>query len=270
MAPLSFPLFIWKNHRGLALFSVIFIATLQFLIVKLVADIDIAPIVSAVLEQLPPRVRSFINEQFLTLLSVQGAAAFGLNHPLALILLAINAVGIPLRDLAGGIESGGMEWLLSHPLTRTRLLLSLWTTAAVMLLVIVAGAVAGALSGILIYHQLTLDLFRKLLQIGANLWLLFLFIHSYTLLLAVFAREGSKTGIRSAAITLSCYLLHFFDKIWDFLSFSKPFNFFNYYTPQDLMFEQGNLGLNAAVLSTLSLVCLGAAVYQFNRRDIPG
>lgn len=270
MSKLSYPRFIFKNHRGLILFSVIFICAFQFLIIKLITTIDTRPIISAILEQLPAQMRMFLTQEFLTVLSVEGAAAFGFNHPLVLILLAINALLIPTRDIGGEIESGTMELLLAYPLRRSELLISLWMTGAVILLLIISAAYGGSLAAISIFYELHRDFAFKMLQIAANLWLLFVVIFSFTLLLATFGKEGGKIGTRAAAVILTFYLLHFLSSIWNALEFSKPFNIFTYYQPAKLMFDQDSFWLNSLVLIVLAGICLSISLKQFNRRDIPG
>jgi ABC-type transport system involved in multi-copper enzyme maturation permease subunit len=270
MSKFTYPLFIWKNHRGLVIFSLIFITAMQFLIIRLITTFDTVSIVSAIMDQLPPQIRMFLTQEFLTVLSVEGAAAFGFNHPLVLTVLAINAIILPTRDLAGEIENGTMELLLSYPLRRTTLLFSLWISGSVLFLAIIGGGFVGSITAISIFYQLNFHFFLKLLQIVFNLWLLFVLIFSFTLLLATFGREGSKTGARAAAITLVFYLLHFLSAIWETLKFTRPFNIFTYYQPAKLMFELESVWVNVFVLTVLTGICLTASLRQFNRRDIPG
>ena len=111
-------------------------------------------------------------------------------------------------------------------------------------------------------------IFVKLIQIGFNLWLFFVLILSYTLLIATFGKKGSKAGNISAVITLVFYLLHFLSQLWSTIEFTIPFNVFTYYEPQKLMFGQGNIILDTAVLGSLIIVCLFLSAWQFNTRDI--
>ena len=270
MNRLSYSLFIWKSHRGLALFSIIFIAALQFVIIELITSFDTAPIISAILKQIPERFRFIFGEQLVTLLTVRGAASFGFNHPLVLVLLSINAIIIPAKHISGEIEGGTLELLLSYPLTRTRLCVSLWASAVLYLFFIVASAFVSSLLAITIYKYFTFDFLFKMLQIGINLWLLAVLIMSYTLLISTFGKEGNKTGTFSAAITLVFYLIFFLSSIWDSIEFTKPFNIFTYYQPQSLMFDQQSFLLNFGVLITLIGICLLISIKQFNKRDIPG
>lgn len=270
MNNLTYVTFVWKNHRGFALFSMVVIAAMQLIIINLISSMDTLSIITVLLEQLPEQFQALISEQFLASLSLKGAAAFGFQHPLVLALLAINAINVPTRHIVGEIESGTLELLLAYPIRRTRLLLSLWLAAGSLLLLVVCGSLVGSFSALGLIHEFSLDVAIRMLKIAGNLWLLFLFIMSYTLLLATFGREGSKIGLYGAGITLIFYFLDLLSTLWDAVDFTKPFNIFTYFQPQKLMFDQRSFWLHYAVLSTLIAICLFISVRQFNRRDIPG
>jgi len=271
MRKLAYPRFIWKSHRGFALFSMLFIAGMQFLAIRIVTAFDVKPIIQAILEQLPEQARLFMAEAFLTqLLSVNGAAAFMLNHPAVLALLAVNAMLVPSRHLAGEIESGTLELLLSLPLRRKSFILRLWGSGAGLLLAIVFMAWCGSLAGVAVWHNLTVKFALNILKIGINLWFLGVVIMTYTLLLSTFSREAGKAISYAAAITLVFYLLNFLSRFLAALAITQPINIFTYYRPQELALGQSGLITNAAVLGMATVVLLTASLWQFQRRDIPG
>jgi ABC-type transport system involved in multi-copper enzyme maturation permease subunit len=254
---MSYFYFIWKSHRSFLLFSMIIIPLLQFLILRLVTAIDHSSIIMYLIEQLPENVQAKFGN-FTSMLTVEGAAAFGLNHPLVLVILSIGAITIPSRHIAGEAETGTLELVLSFPVKRIKLLMNLWTSAAVFLFLIIFCALCSSL--------LSINIFK----IGCNLWLLFVFIMSLTMVLSSFEKEGNKVGIRVAGIALVFYLLHYLSSLWNAIQFTKPFNIFTYYQPEDLMTGQRSFLLHFMVLSSLILLCLLVSIYQFNRRDIPG
>ncbi len=141
---------------------------------------------------------------------------------------------------------------------------------AFFLFLIIFCALCSSLLSINIFHQLTNEFFVKMVKIGCNLWLLFVFIMSLTMVLSSFEKEGNKVGIRVAGIALVFYLLHYLSSLWNAIQFTKPFNIFTYYQPEDLMTGQRSFLLHFMVLSSLILLCLFVSIYQFNRRDIPG
>lgn len=269
MIKLAYFKLIWKNNRGFAIFSMFFITALQFLILYLVTTIDTTSIIKVILEQLPEKMRMFLNESFFVTFTFDGAAAFGFNHPLVLALLAINAVNISVHHITREIESGTLELLLAQPFRRETLISTLWVTGSLILLLIIIAALIGSITSILLFHQLSFEIMIHLIKISFNLWLLFVLIFTFTLLISVFGKMGSKAGNISAVITLVFYLLHFLSQLWDVLEFTQPFNIFNYYEPQKLMFGQGNFGLDIAVLSSLTIICFAISIWKFRNRDIP-
>ncbi len=260
---------IWRNNRGFAIFSMVFITLLQFLILYLVTTFDTLAIISAILEQIPEKMRIFLNDSFFNMLSLDGAAAFGFNHPLVLAVLAINAINIPVHHISRELESGTLELLLAYPFKRQSLIISLWFSGCIILCAIIVAALIGSFSAIALFHQLTMGILLKMFQISFNLWMLFVLIFTYTLLIAAFSKTGSKAGNISAVVTFIFYMLHFLSQLWSSIEFTKPFNIFSYYEPQNLMFKQDNIILNSIVLGSLILICLIISIWQFNRRDIP-
>ncbi len=265
----SYMCLVWRNHRAFAIFSMAFITLLQFLILYLVTTFDTTAILSAALAQLPEMMRAFLQDSFFSMLTYDGAAAFGFNHPLVLALLVITAVNIPVHHITREFDSGTLELLLAHPLKRNTLLASLWLAGSLILLIIISAAVLGSVSSILIFHHLTGVMLTRLIGIGLNLWLLVLLIFSYTLLIAVFGKIGSKAGNISAIITLVFYMAYFLAQLWDDLHFIKPFNIFYYYEPQKMITGQGNFIIDVLVLALLTLICSAVSLRQFGRRDIP-
>lgn len=269
MAERAYIWLVWRNHRAFTLFSMLFIGLLQFLIPYLVSTFDTNAIFSAVLTQLPEMMRGFMQESIFGIFTMDGAAAFGFNHPLVLALLVISAVSVPVSQVTREVESGTLELLLAHPLKRRNLIASLWVAGCLMLLLIILGGLIGSLGALYIYHELTPLVFQRVLLIGVNLWLLILLIFSYTLLIAVSGKPGLKAGNIGAVVTLVFYLVFFLSQIWEKIQFTRTFNIFNYFEPQKLIAGQADFILDAVVLGTLIVTCFVLSAWQFNRRDIP-
>jgi ABC-type transport system involved in multi-copper enzyme maturation permease subunit len=260
---------IWKNNRSFAIFSMVFITLMQFFVLYLVNTFDMPAILQTLLAQMPEKMKVYMSENFFSTLTLDGAAAFGLNHPLVLTLLAMNAINIPSHHISREMESGTLELLLAHPFSRQALISKLWISGGFILLVIILAAVAGSLTAVAVFHHLSSELFLNILKVGLNLWLLFFLILTYTLLIAVFARTGSKAGNYAAILTLVFYLFYFLSQLWDDIKFTATFNIFSYFEPQKLMFGKGNFLLDCSVLTGLIIICYLVSRRQFMRRDIP-
>jgi len=269
MHRLTYPSFILRSHRGLVIFSVAVVAALQYFIIWLFTTMDYGSLAEEALNRVPPFVRSIMGEEFLGRLSLEGLASFGFEHPLVLALLAVTAISIPARHISGEAETGTLEVLLALPVTRTGLLLSLWASGSFLLLLITAGGLAGSLTAMLLFQHPSHEFLIRLLQIGCNLWLFAVLVMTYTLLVSVFGREGGRTGMLSACITLLFYFLHYLGRLWSSLAFVKPFNIFTYYQPVKLMFGSESFRVHVAVLLPVIAILLAASIRQFGRRDIP-
>lgn len=260
---------VWRNNCTFAIFSTVFITLFQFLILYLVTTFDTQAMLSVILEQMPPVMKAFLEDSFFSMLTYDGAAAFGFNHPIVLTLLVMNAIIIPGHHISRELESGTLELLLAHPLKRSTLFVSLWISGAFILLFIIVISLGGSISSILIFHELTGSIFLHLLEICLNLWLLMLLIFTYTLLIAVYIKMGVKSGNISAIITFFFYLLYYLAELWSRLAFTKPFNIFSYFEPQEVMMGQGNCLVDIIVLTGLVAIGFGIGLRRFERRDIP-
>ncbi len=267
---MTYVLFLWRMNRGFLLFAMAVTALFQILILRIVTSLDTPPIILGLLEQMPAGVRRMLGEDALSILTVEGMAAFGFNHPLVLVILSIAAILVPARHVAGEAEAGTLELLLSFPVRRTRLLGRLFAASASFLSAIILGALGASLLGLAVFHRSDAEVALRLAGIACNLWLLFVLVASMTLALSSYEKEGHKVGMRMAGVTLVFYLLHYLSSLWDVLEVTKPFNIFTYYRPAGLMTGEHSLALHVAVLSALIVVCLAVALHRFNRRDIPG
>jgi ABC-2 type transport system permease protein len=261
--------FVWKNNRGFLAFALIVVALFQFLLLRVVTSFEVPPIIHSALEGMPEAVRKVVGQDALSMLTVRGAAAFGFNHPLVLVIMAIAAIMIPARHIAGEVENGTLELLLSLPIARVTLLLKLFATTALFLLIITAAGLASSLGSVAVFDRLSADTALRLAGIACNLWLLFTFVASMALLLSTFGKETNPVALRAAGVTLVFYLLHFLSSMWDALAFTQPFNVFTYFQPTALMSGERSLGLNAVVLVVSIVVLVTGSAFQFDRRDVP-
>lgn len=261
--------YIFKSHRGFLIFSAIFIALVQFMLIDIFTNIDTKPFITSVFELMPEKFRILIGEQFFSHLTVDGAAAFGFNHPIILAIFVIVIISIVTKHLTGEIEKGTMELMLSLPIKRTYFVFRLWFIAAIITFGLIISALLGAYLGDYFFGEISYKFIYKISNIGLNLWFLMVMIMSFSLMISTFEKETSKAVGKSAVVIIIFYFLDFLSTAWDPLSFTKTFNIFTYYQPQKLMFDDRHLIDNIPVLSILIILCLGISVWQFNRRDIP-
>lgn len=261
----------FREHRVLFGFAFLILGLLQVLIITVVAGMDMMGMVEQFMRQLPPQMQMIMGEQFLNqFASVEGAVAYGYNHPLVLVMMLVVAILLPARHVAGEIETGTMELLLALPVRRPTVVLSLQAASALALLVVVAGGLVGSGVGVWLNAEARGVSAAHFGVIAVNLWLLALAVSSYTLLIAAYAREGGKAVLRATGLTLVFYFLRIAALMWAPLHVLQPLSVFYYHEPQKLLQDPSRLLLHAAVLGAVIVVCTVLALRRMSRRDIPG
>ena len=183
------------------------------------------------------------------------------------IILVALVVGIGSAAIAGEVERGTIEFLLSQPISRTKLFFSRYLAGASML----AGFTA-----ILIFSIIPLSkLYYTDISFSnvARFWLVgFLFglaILSLSFLASSIFSDSGKPNFVVTSIIVVMYVLNILASLKPSLDKLKYFSFFHYYDPPSTL---GNGALLAPsmlwVFLGVSVVSTILAVWWFNRRDI--
>lgn len=260
----------FRDHARFTLFAAFVLILFQFLIVTLIASIDIQSAADALFRQLPPEARLFLQQEFLGDLTTNGLIGFAYNHPIVLILFAIIAITIPGKHIAGEIEGGTLELLFAMPVKRKAIAFSLWCLCGLLLLILLTSAWLGTIIGLLVHPAVRSANLMGLVRVGFNLWLLMLAVSSYSLLFSAFSRAGGTATSRAAGLTLIFYFLVLAGKLWKKIAFIQPLSLFTYYQPQALMVNASGMMTNTLVLAAISLISAAIAIRHIELRDIPG
>lgn len=215
------------------------------------------------LEVYPPAMREMFG--ITDMASAPGFIHAELFSIMAPLLFLVYAIGRASDLIAGEEERGALDVLLSHPVSRRRVLLEKAAGLAVGLL-----ALAGITYLSIMLASLAMGMGIRALELGAEILLLLLLSYVFgalTLLVAAIrGRKGFATGIASAIAVVS-YLLHSFGAIIDWLEGAQKASPYHYYAaspPLTATFEPWH----ALILAALALVFLACAVLRFERRDL--
>jgi len=202
-----------------------------------------------------------------SLFTLPGAMTLGLQHPLAIAMLGIFAVGASATAVAGERARGTLEVLLARPISRLSLYASILGALLVAVLT-VFGAIIGGMVGGSAIQGLTDELDLGQLPIvvlnGFGLWAAFT---TFGLAASVsFDRPGPAIGL-SLAYLLINYFLEILGSLWTDAAWTQDYSLFHHFNP-------GAILSGEAVLTDLVIV-FGAAVVPviyalivFPRRDL--
>ena len=190
-----------------------------------------------------------------------------LLHPFLLTLLTVVVVAVATRALAGEIDRGTIDVLLSYPIPRWQLP----AAAAIVQLLCVTVLVAAVLGSIALglrIAQLDLGSWVAFSWIAFNLWLAFLAVGFVSL---AFSASSDRQGValaRSTGFVLVSFLVNLLASLWSKVRFLEVFSIFHYYRPQPVVSSGGPILGDLVVLLTVAVVALAAALVFFSSRDI--
>jgi ABC-2 type transport system permease protein len=199
--------------------------------------------------------------------SLEGSIALGYIHPIAIILLAIFAVGFATTAVAGERQRGTLEVVLARPVSRRALYLTMLAALVLFLAIVLAaslvGTVAGAaLAGVL--DELPADRLPALWLNGMLLWTA---IGAIGLAASVsFDRLTPALGV-TVAIVIVSYFLEILGSLWPDAAGLQPYSIFHYLKAKEVL---GGT-IDGAGLALLAGVIIGAVVWAlavFPRRDL--
>ena len=202
-----------------------------------------------------------------SLFTLPGSITIGTQHPLAIAMLGIFAVGATATAVAGERQRGTLEVMLARPVSRVTVYLSiligLLVVVGLVLATLIGGFVVGsAIQGVL--DELPLEHVPMLWLNGFLLWGAFA---TFGLAASVsFDRPGPALGL-----TLGYLLLHYFLEIlgslWREAAWTQEYSLFHHFQPAEIL--EGALDpIDLVILGIAFVVPIVYALVVFPRRDL--
>jgi ABC-2 type transport system permease protein len=251
-------------------------------------------------------VQTIIGGETIELDNTMHVLSIGYVHPLMQFIFCIWAVGRASGAIAGEIDRGTMELILSQPLPRSRLLLAHFLVDLMTIPLICLSLWAGNWLGYWLLGPIEVKeppaevrqmaAFNPLnplagpkeppkpdpakLQIrpiafapalGAVAALMF-GVAGFTMALSARGRFRWRVLGTAVFLFLVMFLLNLIGQMWEeAFGWARPLTVFYYYQPQQLILHQGGTGpiLRVLVLVLVGLVGYALALRTFTRRDLP-
>ena len=199
--------------------------------------------------------------------SLTGAVALGFVHPIAVGLNLVFAVGFAASAIAGERQRGTLEVLLSRPLSRRGVYLTLAFATAAFVAVTLGALTTGSLIGATVTGRTAELGLANLPILWLNGTLLFWAFGAIALLAsASFDRLTPAIGI-SLAVVLVSYFLDVLGSLWPDARWLQPYSLFHYV---DGKADLAGLPDPAdfLVLAAVIVVAVIGALVVFPRRDL--
>jgi ABC-2 type transport system permease protein len=248
--------------------NLVLLAGFEFLLCLIVSTLNLPALLADVVNKVPPLLRAFMEQQFVGGLGAAGLLAYGWTHPIALAVGAAAAIVLAARAVAGEVEAGTLELVLSQPLSRARYFAGQVLFALSALAALSLGGAAGTFIGQKAFHLEALS-GGTLFRLALNYFLLQAAWYGLVLLLSVFGREAGRVAFAGFILALTSYLLQVVAQVWSRAAFLLPYSLNAYYSPQEIFLRHVIPAKSVLVLLGLTVLGLGLALAKFERRDIP-
>jgi ABC-2 type transport system permease protein len=195
--------------------------------------------------------------------------SIGFTHPLVLLVLCAFTIASASRSLAGEIERGTVDLLLSTPITRLQLAASSMAAfclgAGLLLGAECAGLWLGTrLTGLVIPPHTWRGIGCAFLNSAA----LVLCVAGYSFACSAASSERGRAAALAAGITVVSYFLNVLAQLWSKVAFLERFSIFHYLRPLPSLSSGTPPWTDLALLGGLAVVGAVLGVWIFIRRDI--
>jgi ABC-2 type transport system permease protein len=226
--------------------------------------------------------------------------AVGMLHPVVLLLSCIWAVGRAAGAVAGEIDRGTMELLMSQPVPRNRLILAHLVVDCLVIPALCLSFFAGTQFGLWAVgpfkpdysavealnkqipfpipipeepEEMPVNGLREFPAL-ANLAALMFALSGLTMAVSALGRSRWKVTGYAVLVAVVMFIANVLGQLWDAAAFLRPFTVFYYYQPQKIMLHNSWTADGGAVPVVAVLLAVGAVGYLvalrvFTRRDLP-
>ncbi len=217
---------------------------------------------------LPSFIKALLGGQALRSGNIAGLIAIGYQHPLVLTLYMLFAVGVPTGLLAGEVQRGTMELILSRHVTKTHVYICAGLITVVGMYALVLVMYLGTVASTHLYRfsqPVPLYFFFKIAVVGG---LLASAVGGVALLAAACFQRGTAVTVTVAYLVVN-YFTSIVAEWWPRMKFLEPTTIFHYvHGPKMFQASAWPLGDMGVLISLLIVsTVLGGVIWS--RRDLP-
>ncbi len=193
------------------------------------------------------------------------------NHPFVLLMFAVWAIARGSGAVAGEIEKGTMDLVMSRPVGRSTFLASQVSTAtaglAFMAAMMVAGNLVGSRYNTLETPPSALVLCKPALNLIAFGWA----IYGYTFLLSTVDHVRWRPNLIASVATLAGFIAQVIANLPSLEDYKwlEKLSIFKAYNPVEVVTKGETLAFNAGLLGLIGAAGIALGFVLFARRDLP-
>jgi ABC-2 type transport system permease protein len=254
---------LWKKTALIVLAIVLF----QLFFVILASSTELKAEIMKDIGEVPEVVQKIFGKGFIDAMIKYGVLAIGYVHPFIYFLYILFIFLAVSQTVMSGISSGTIGFLLSRPVSRTRIFLNMTIIIFTGLALLVLSSYLATSLGVMVFSGGGMST-GPFLPIAANLFLLMFFIGGYIAVIAAVSHSSRSMYTRSGILIFAFYLINLVTPLWKPLKYIAVINPFNYFNPLEILSGRKLSLIAGFAVFFLSVALYTAASRMFNRRDI--
>jgi ABC-2 type transport system permease protein len=198
-------------------------------------------------------------------------ATIGLAHPFLLAVSWAFILANGTRVIAGEIDRGTADLVLTLPISRSRYYVSASAAGALACVPVALAPICGIWIGGRLFPMWEPLQVQRMWIATANLYLLFIAIGGLTLCVSAFIpRRGPAVGLTLGALLVS-FLINFLAQLWPAVQRAHvaSLSVLEYYRPLSSVLNVAWPVSDIATLLVLAAVFWAGGLWRFRTRDIP-
>lgn len=220
------------------------------------------------LDKLPSFIKTALGGESLKVGNVSGLIAIGYNHPLVLTLYMLFAVGVPTGLLAGEVQKGTMELILSRQVTKTHVYICAGLITITGMFALVLVMFSGTVFGTNLYEFGQAVPLYSFFKAAINGGILASAVGGIALFAAACFQRNTAVWLTVAYLVVN-YFVSVIAEWWPRMKWLNPITIF-YYVDGGKIFKESAWPISdICVLSSILIIStlLGGVIWS--RRDLP-
>jgi hypothetical protein len=241
----------------------------QLAVCVTVRDNEMIGLMQSFIARMPSFFKSAIGGEILQGGGVAAFIAIGYQHPMVLLLFMFFAVAAPSGLLAGEVQQGGMELILSRSVTKTQSYLCAGILTIAGMFALVLAMFLGTVVGVNIFNHDQEVALRPFFKLAINGGLLAAAVAAISLLSsAIFRRRSAAVGCAAIFLVIN-YFCWLFANWWAPIKLLGPYTLYHY-VDGPRIFVEGEWPLDdMCVLLAIIVIAAVAGGIVWRRRDLP-
>lgn len=252
----------WKVLLAAALFLLFFGFINSWFVAVLNNDNTLANI----LRQIPRGFQSAIGVDDLRRITSQHFLVLGYTHPIPLATILAFSISISAKGLAGEIESGTIELIMTRVITRMQFVGSYIVASLVVNIILVGSLYVGSDLGAEVFGVLYPPMIFG--RVILNYFLLHVALTGLAMVFSAMSSERAKVAGFSVAFVVVQFFVEFMSQSVEAIRFFQYFTVFACFEPLKILLSRHLNPVHITVLILIGIFSYLLAIYHFTRRDL--